>query len=48
MSDTRISVLGGVLVTGVPREIGMIPPDGRKRCYRVLIGVVTVADVRGE
>ena len=29
VSDTRISVLGGLLVTG-------IPPDGRKCCYRVL------------
>ena len=37
VSDTRISVLGGVLVTGIPREIGAIMPDGRKRCYRVLI-----------
>ena len=38
VSNTRISVLGGALVTGIPREIGAIPPDGRKRCYRVLIG----------
>ena len=82
VSDTRINVLGGVLVTGIPptwsdstaprigrmerisrsrfrracrlwcvrcvwcvlaevgdgrREIGAIPPDGRKYCYRVLI-----------
>ena len=75
VSDTRISVLGGLLVTGIPqtsrdstaprigrterisrskfrracrllgggagggrRESGAIPPDGRKRCCRVLIG----------
>ena len=38
VSDTRISVLGGVLVvTGIQREIGTISPDGRKRCDRVLI-----------
>ena len=75
VSDTRTSVLGGLLVTGIPQtrsdstsfrigrmerisrsnflracrlctcgacgggrqEIGAIPPDGRKRCYRVLI-----------
>ena len=29
VSNTRISVLGGLLVTG-------IPPEGRKCCYRVL------------
>ena len=75
VSDTRISVLGRVLVTGIPqtrrdstaprigrmerisrsrfcracrmlyvcgggawREIGAVPPDGCKRCYRALIG----------
>ena len=77
MSDTRISVLGGLLDTGIlrtrrdstaprigrmerisrsrfrrtcrmwhvsgggggraRREIGAVPPDERKRCYRVLI-----------
>ena len=75
MFDTRISVLGGVLVTGIPQtrrdstalrigrmerisrgrvrracrmwhvggggawpNIGAVPPDGRKRSHRVLIG----------
>ena len=84
MSDTRISVLSGVLGTDIPRtrrdntaprigrmerisgsrfrrafriwhvwgggrarrEIGAVPPDGRKRCFSVWIGVVTVGDVR--
>ena len=28
------------------REIGAVPLDGRKRCFSVLTGVVTVVDVR--
>ena len=28
------------------REIGTVPLDGRKRYFSVLIGVVTVVDVR--